>query len=83
MGGGNVALESVPSLKVIVSSAIVDLGNDPEELPTVSNVLTHFAPTAGKTGGLQRAEPAPIGEKAPERLDTPTLEVAPAPVGVE
>lgn len=83
VGGGNVALESVPSLKVIVSSAIVDLGNDPEELPTVSNVLTHFAPTAGKTGGLQRAEPAPIGEKAPERLDTPTLEVAPAPVGVE
>ena len=43
------------------NSTIIDLGNNPEELPTVSNVLIHFALTAGKAGGLQPTEPAPIG----------------------
>ncbi len=68
---------------IVVVSSIVDFGSDPSKLPTVSNVLTHFAPTAGKEGGLQRNEPAPIGQPAPQSLDQATPSAGPTTESAE
>ncbi|KAI9791860.1 MAG: hypothetical protein M1816_003405 [Peltula sp. TS41687] len=63
-----VPASNFPSLKIAVNSAIVN--NNANQLPEVTNVLTHVTPTAGKTGGLQPNDPAPVGNKAPANLDS-------------
>jgi tyrosinase len=69
--GGVVPASNFPSLQIAVTSAIIN--NQPNELPAISNQLTHVTPTAGKEGGLQPNDPAPVGEKAPPNLDSPNV----------
>lgn len=74
---GKGRVEQVPasrlkSLKIAVTSSITEYPRDQKKLPVKRDPLTHYAPTAGKRGGLQRDEAPPVGLKAPPKLDTDT-----------
>ncbi len=60
------------SLKIAVTSSITEYPRDQKKLPVKRDPLTHYAPTVGKRGGLQRNEAPPVGLKAPPKLDTDT-----------
>lgn len=77
MRGGQVPLRSLPSLKVSVVSSLVNYNVDETQLPSRTDVLTHVAPTIGKTGGLQASDAAPVGVKAPASLDTAVANISP------
>ena len=59
----------IPSLQIAVVSSIVTYIEGGTELPRLSDTVTHFAPTAGKDGGIELQAPPPIGIKAPASLD--------------
>lgn len=66
---GTVPVGELSTLQVAVTSTVTEYPETEAELPERTEVLTHVAPTVGKTGGLQEGEDVPVGAAAPPALD--------------
>ncbi|KAI9878571.1 MAG: hypothetical protein M1830_000528 [Pleopsidium flavum] len=60
-----IPITDLKTLKIAVSSTITEYFEDKTKLAVVSDPLTHYEPTKGKTGGLQPGESPPVGSVAP------------------